>query len=436
VEIVHETGGLIGGGATQQVATDVARVDGEVHERVDEEDSGVLRVVIYSNVVASRVAAGGELGSGTVANASEVNARTLDEVTGLTVGNFVTDETQVPHTNRGNDGLLGMVDVGKTNRQHDTREVSRPIENRSDAAGGCASKIDQEQVVVQEGTRDEGVSSVSSREKLGNHQTDVDIDGEGTEVTAVGEASGGGIVGLDQVTRVIEVVDGSSEGERIDGVADGSEVILGVDVQERCGPNEVRDNETVGIVEVSSVRIEATKGNSSASSVLAGGPGREGSVAVRNASRANLRAGREHKSVQTTRSVTCVVTHLGNDPRGGSILVELIGTSTRKIVGRVESRDHVVVEVEKECIVLVTAVDIANGYVDEKAKQAASDHPVLVSRKTDVVRSITEKLATCTSHKRSGANDLANVRATTAPINGNQGIGKRIRCTGGPYVSV
>jgi len=375
VEVVHETGSLIGGGASQQVAADVARVDGEIHERVDDDDSVCSEdelFVFEGDVVGSGVSSGGELRSSAIADGTEIDAVALDEVGGSSVGQRVTDEAQVTHAYRSDDSLRPGVDLGNTDGQDEAREVGRPIEDGRDlsasGASGSASEIDQEQVVVQEGSGSECVASEGSREELGNHQTDIDVDGERSEISGVGERGLRGVEGCLQVSVGVEVVDGSSEGERRDVVTDGAEVSLGVGVQERSGPDEVGDDESEERIVVSSVRVPAGEGDGVTVGISASEPGGERGIAKRISAGVSTRASGEYESVQTTRCVTSIIAHLADDPRPRSILVEFVCATSRKIVGGVERRDHVGIDGEEESIVLVSTVDVANGNMHEKAQ--------------------------------------------------------------------
>jgi len=344
MEIVHETGVHVAR-ARQQISAVVAGVDGEVDEAVDDEDARIVEDgIVDGDVMGTGVAGGGELSGGTVGNGSEVDAVALDEVGGDTVGHRVTDETQVLHADSGNDGSLPGVDLGETDGEDNAGEVSGPIEDSGDAIGAGAGKVDQEQIVVTESSRDESISAPSSGEKLSDHQTDIDIDGEGTQVAGIAEVVLGSVVGVFQVSLSVEVVHGTAEGKGVYDVVNlAPEQVLGELIQEGSGPDEIGNDKSVEFIEVSSVRIEAGEGNRLSSNVLAGGPRLPGSIALR-VSVVNSRTRGYNKSVQATGGVTSIVAHLADDPRSRGISVELVGTTAREIVRGVEGGDHVIVQ--------------------------------------------------------------------------------------------
>jgi hypothetical protein len=423
VEVVHETGGLIDSvTARQEISAVVARVDGEVDEGVDDDDSGSGEErIVDGDVVAARVSLGGELSGGAIRNAAKIDACLLLEVDGLAVAIIVVGkETEVLHAHSGDDGFAENVDLREADGEDGAREVRAPIEDRGDASGATrASQVNQEEVVVQEGSRGESIATEGSREELGNHQTNVDVNGEGTEVSTVGEGGKRGGVSPSPVTAGIEKVDSSAEGQGVDVVTKTGEEVLGPRVQERSGPDKVRDDETKEVVVVSSVRVEATQADGLTIGVLSREPRVPRGVALRDAV-VDVSARGNNESVQTTRCVTVVVAHLGDDPRVSRVSVEFIGTTTREIVRRVESGDHVIVQDEEEGIVLVTAVEDnggRNGDGHEEAQQTTTDDPSLVSRDSDVVRGVTELFAVTTGGDDGGSNNLSNGACATSEIN-------------------
>jgi len=402
VEIVHKTGIRISG-TRQQISAIVAGIHGEIHERVNDENArGVEEIVVDRDVMRTGVSRGGELRSRTVGNGSEIDSGALDEVGGDAVGHRITDEAQMLHADRGDDRSLPGVNVGKTDGEDDAGEVDAPVEDGGDARAGGAGEVDQEEIVVQKGSGDECVSSEGSGEELGDHQTDVD--GRSAEVGL------GRVVGALEVSVSVEEVDGSAEGEVVDVVTETCEVSLGEGVQERSGPDEVGDDETEGVGVVSSVRVPSGERDAGAVDVLAGEPVVPGGIA---SGYAIVKSGavRHNESVQTARRVTSIVAHLTDDPRGRRIRVEFIGTTSRKIVRRMESGNLAVAQDEEEGIVSVTAVDVAEGNVNEEAQQASTDYPSLVTRNTDVMRRIAKSLASSSGGYDGGGNYGGRVTA-------------------------
>jgi len=263
VEVVHETRGLIGCGASQQISADVSVVHREIDERVENHRSEVSSG-LDSDVVRTRVTTSRELRSCAIVDGTEIDAVALVEVLGLTAIDTVTDETEVLHANGRQNSIVSSLDVRKTNRQDGSREVNAPVVGSFDlSAMGIASvtvKINQEEIVVKESSRNESVSSSGSGEELGLHQTDVNIDGEGTKVAAVGELRGRSVEGAKVVSVVVELTNGTAEGKRGDDVTNGGEVALGERVEERGGPDKVGDDEALDGIPFSTVRIEVGEG--------------------------------------------------------------------------------------------------------------------------------------------------------------------------------
>jgi len=437
MEIIHKSRILVGR-ARQQISTNVVGVRGEIYKRVDNENSRRGdEIVVNSNVVRTGVFSGRELRGGAVGNESEIDGSALDEVRGFTIGHGVADETQVTHTNGGDDGSFGGVDMGETNGEDGFGEVGLPVEDGGDlsASNAVALEINQKHVVVKEGSGGECVTSIGSGEELRLHQTDIDIGGEATEVTAVGKRSLRHLERALEVTVGVEVVDGTAEGKGGNNIAEGSEVVLSVGVEERGRPDKVGDDETIVVVPISSVRVPAIESDSFTGGVLSGekvGPRTE---ALRCSVALVVSTCRYGKSVQTTRSISSVVAHLTDDPRARRISVEFIGTTTRKIVGRVERWDHVIVNSEEKGVVLVSTVDVSKRDSNEETQETTTDDPFFVSRYTDVMRCVTKKLASWAGYNGCGRDDLTDVRAAS-PVYGNKRVGEGIRGAGSPDVGV
>jgi len=377
VEVVHEPRILVGGGASQQITANVAIINGEIDEGIDDDRSGTSTFV-NGEVVSSGVTSGRELRGCAVVDRTKIDARSLAEVTGLTAFETVTDESKVPHANRRDDSAVVTIDMRDTNRQNGTGEVSGPIVDGTHGVATSGSRgtleIDQEEVVVQESTRNKSVTTSGLREELRLHQTDVDVDGEGTKVSAVGKGSGRSVEGAQVVALLVEVTDGTAEGKRIYDITDRLEVAFGVGVEERCRPDKVGDNETLISIPLSAVGIET--GQSTFAALNPTSPSGEAngfSVLLEGTTSGH------GKLVQPTRRVTCIVAHLTDDPRGSRSSMELIGTPSIKIVRGVESGFLIVCNAEDEHIITISTVDLADGYFDEEAQETTCDDPLSVA---------------------------------------------------------